>query len=92
MLDWDTAAPAQAHEDEAAFAERVTTAGEFTMRYAGDGVGCDIYSYDIRAYLTRADDPEADDAHAVVLTTAEMNALARDWLRYRGRWPWMQDE
>jgi len=92
MLEWNTAMHA-AEESEAAFQARVTTAGEFTATYAGEGVGADVYSTDGCVYISSANDPEAAGATGeIVLSCAQMSRLARDWLRWRGRWPWMEDE
>jgi len=95
-LEWGTVrhAPAAATtEDEAAFRARVTTAGEFSASYTGEGVGADVYSFDGLVYISAANDTEAEGpAGEIVLSCAQMSALARDWLRYRGRWPWMHDE
>jgi hypothetical protein len=80
MLEWGTAI----HE---------ATQGEFIASYVGDdgeGVGADVYTTDQRVYVSAASDPEA--AHEVVLSCAQMDALALEWLRFRGRFPWMPDE
>ncbi len=81
MLEWDTTvhAPA-ATEDEAAFRARVTTEGEFMTSYPEDdigGEGADVYSREGCVYISRRDDPD-DDEHAVMLSCAQMNRLARD--------------
>jgi len=95
MIDWDLTPQEPAVEDDADFRECVTTEGEFTASYRDergerDGPGCDMYSHGGFVYISSPDDQ--DDEHAVVVSCSQMNRLARDWLRFRGRFPWMQDE